>query len=185
MSEPISYKAEYESLKMNLSDTISTQVRVGGRIYRDGQGRERNEEDLEVDSGVITLAEIYSWPERTLYTLNVTERVVLSVESLTEVKLLAGTWALKDGLAVAVPNSPPAESNRIGSKEIEGLLCDGYILNFASNVSAEVWYSQALNAQIYLRILAPDQEITWKLFAIFQTEPDRELFEIPSDYRYQ
>jgi len=179
------YKAEYESLKVSLSQTTSNQVKTRGRIYRDSQGRERNEDDLEVDSGIITFADIYNWPEQTLYMLNVTERVVLSVESLAEVKLLAKTWALKDGVTVAIPNSPPAGIGGIGSKEINGLICDGYILNFASNVNGEVWYSRALSIQIHLRILAPDQEISYQLLAISQTEPDKGLFEIPSDYRHR
>jgi hypothetical protein len=185
VAEPSPYQAEYECLKKCLSNTVSNPVRTKGRVYRDSRGRERNEDDLEVDSGIITFAEVYNWPERTLYTLNVTERVVLSVESLTEVRLLVKTWALKDGVAVAVPNSPPTGIGEIGSKEINGLICDGYILNFASNVNAEVWYSRALNIQIHLRILAPDQEIIHQLFAISQTEPEKALFEIPSDYRHR
>lgn len=185
MPELIPYVAKYESLKMSVSNAILNQTIARGRIYRDSQGRERNEDDLEVDSSIITLAEVYNWPEQALYTLNVTERIVLSVESLTEVKLLAKTWALNNGLAVAIPNFPPVGSDKIGSKEIEGLLCDGYILTFASNVNAEAWYSQMLDVLIFLKISAPGQEIIWKLYAISQTDPGRELFELPSDYRHQ
>lgn len=88
----------------------------------------------------------------------------------------------------------PGASESLGQQMIEGVLCDGKrtILTIPANsigndlpinIVSEEWYSPELQVLVLTKHSDPRSgETTYRLTNLNRSEPDRILFEVPSDY---
>ena len=81
-----------------------------------------------------------------------------------------------------LPNQRTAEEEKLGSKEIEGLVCDGYRSDLKAGGSIETWVSRELGLVVLLSVSAPTGDLLLQVTEIVSEEPEISLFEIPDDY---
>jgi hypothetical protein len=170
------FKADYEQVvtKKAPNGPASQQLKTG-TICRDSEGRSRNEISQEIAPGVsLRIAVIFDPSSRTLYVLEEQSKTVTEMH-MPEV-------------AAAVSPEPGLQARRelrsqdLGEKQIEGLVCQGRRIEQGDSV-VEYWYSPELMKVLFEKRVSDYEESTSRLFNIRRIEPDRELFNVPADYK--
>jgi len=148
---------------------------VPGKLYRDSSGRIRIDYWVEIGSETFCIfRKIYDPSQNAVFVLNDTKRTTLVMRHP------AGSQPTVIGLMGTFRNlGANLKYEALGSREIEGLLCQGHRLGAA----AEYWISEELGG---IPILATeDGEVRMRIFDIVLTEPDPAVFVIPADYEIQ
>ncbi|RPI20466.1 MAG: hypothetical protein EHM61_26985 [Acidobacteria bacterium] len=115
---------------------------------------------------------IYDPAQNAMFVLNDSKRTMLILRHP------AGPPAAVIGLfPIGKPGTDPKQEE-LGSREIEGLLCQGYRFGVA-----EWWIAEELGGIPILAIV--DGEVRMRICDIVRTEPDPGLFAIPADYKIQ
>lgn len=169
--------------------TVTTQSR--GAIYRDAAGRARREQPLETVGGFSLgdaaqkLIFITDANEGTQYFLDANRKTARRIP-------LAGNRPL--------PSAPDAEEGKtesLGKKILEGITVEGTRATIdipagkigndkALQVITERWYSPDLQIVVMTRHVDPlIGEQIFRLTNIRRSEPPRELFAVPNDYRIE
>lgn len=180
-----------------LSDGRRHVRRMTSIIYRDSEGRTRNEwwNDRK-PADAARPAVIYDAVTGASYILNKRERLALqlpfSVKDATQRKV-----------KVVTPQSPPDDITKVlgetieplGTKSIEGVTAEGVRVTTTirgtetdgkapAKVIYERWYSQELRRNVLIKVIDPRfGEATYQLTKIDRSEPARDLFIIPADYK--
>lgn len=179
-----------------LSDGRRFVRRMTASIYRDSAGRTRHEWGNDKKTvGAVPVPMIYDAVTGATYFLN----TVNHQASL----LPPGKGAVLGQPKVITPQSPPENITQVlgeiieplGTKNIEGVVAEGVRVTTtirgtevsgqpSGKVIYERWYSQELRRSILIKIIDPRfGEATYQLTKIDRSEPARELFVIPADYK--
>ncbi len=183
----------------------TTQLFIDGRrfvrrraasVYRDSEGRTRQEWGNETKtSGEARAPMIYDAVTGAIYFLN----AVNHQASL----LPPGKGVVLQQPKVITPQSPPENITQVlgetieplGTKNIEGVAVEGVRVTTTirgtevsgqppGKVIYERWYSQELRRSILIKVIDPRfGEASYRLTKIDRSEPARELFVIPADYK--
>ena len=181
--ECVAFEAHYESLKKLLSGEVTQPKR--GRLYRDSKCRERREDYFDDTPGkAVTFVDIDDPVTHTSCTFCIEAKTILCNDPLPSEGFGVWTFDFASGPGIGLPLAPPDRPPDFEPKQIEGLLCNGYLLRMSQERIVEYWYSIDLNQLILVRIQSEEGEFTWRLFKIRLTEPDKSLFIVPSDYKY-
>jgi hypothetical protein len=179
-----------------LSDGSPLVRRTTTSIYRDSEGRTRNEWGNGTKiAGTSRVPIIYDAVTGAIYFLNpVNQRAS---------QLPAGQDAALRQAKVITPQSPPEKITQVlgeiieplGTRVIEGVEAEGVRVTTTirgSGVSGqqpakviyERWYSQALRRNVLIKCTDPRfGEAVYRLTRIDRNEPGRELFVIPAEYK--
>lgn len=188
-NQPFSAETVIEDTR-RLFDGSTVTKRSAGAVYRDGSGRTRREQPLELVGGFSVvgtdnkpqmLVFINDFGAQTQYFLDVNNKV-------------ARRQPLGGG--VPEPATPPdAQTESLGSKAIEGVACEGTRISFEIPVGhlgndrpikvvTENWFSPELQMLVFSRHLDPlSGEHVFKLVNIRRSEPAAALFSVPAGYR--
>jgi len=144
-----------------------------GKLYRDSSGRIRIDHYVEIGSQTLCLfRKIYDPAQNAMFVLNDTSKTILILRHPP------GTPATVIGFVPIGDQGPNPRQEALGSREIEGLLIQGYRLG-----ATEYWISEELGG---IPILATeDDEVRMRICDIMLTEPDPGLFDIPAGYTIQ
>ena len=176
-----------------LYDGTTVRKQLKGAFYRDGAGRTRREQPLEMVGGVSiagsdgkpqTLVFINDFAAHTQYFLDTNNKI-----------------ANKHGIAGNAPGEPmtPPDSRTesLGSKTIEGVQTEGTRVTFEIppgqlgndkpiQVVTENWFSPELQMIVLSKHLDPlAGEHVFKLVNIKRAEPSADLFSVPAGYRVE
>jgi hypothetical protein len=171
------FQAQYEQvyIRKQLNGHI-LEEKITGTVSRDPHGRERTEEWIESESGEpLGTVLVYDPVDRMRYIVDVKSNSVLDKYVTPDGSVRAQTWGLGES-RVAIPLTPPERQPDLGSKEIEGLLCEGYQTKGPGEAVSEYWFSRDLNQVMFVLITGENEKHLWRLFNIHQTEPDSQLF---------
>jgi hypothetical protein len=180
-----------------LSDGRRFTRRMTASIYRDSEGRLRHEWGNETKTiGATRVPMLYDAVTGGIYFIDMGKRMAVQVAAPVKDPTFRQA-------KVITPQSPPENITKVlgetieplGTKTIEGVEAEGVRVTTtirgteASNqppakVIYERWYSQELRRSILINVADPRfGEATYRLIKIERTEPSRELFIIPSDYK--
>lgn len=177
------FEAHYEGLK-KLSSGNVVQIK-SGILYRDSKCRQRTEDRLEVAPGeVVTFVDIDNPVEQTSHTLCIESKTIFYKSVLSSEEFSVWIFNVGGGPDIGLPLVPPQHPPDFEPRQIEGLLCHGYLLRVSPGYVIEYWYSVDLNYLILVRIPSDEGEYTWRLFNIRLAQPSNSLFTIPLDYKY-
>ena len=190
--QPFSAETVMEDTRRLYDGTTVTKENRGA-FYRDGAGRTRREQPLEMVGGVNisgsngkpqTLVFINDFAAHTQYFLDMNNKI-----------------ARKHGIGGNPPGEPGAppdsKSESLGTKAIEGVQVEGTRVTFeiqpgqlgndkAIQVVTENWFSPELQMMVMSRHLDPlAGEHIFKLVNIKRTEPSADLFTVPSGFRIE
>jgi hypothetical protein len=173
----IPFSARYEQIVVEPldGDYCVRQVRWG-TIYRDRDGRIRNEVEKNMGEGNRThTAEIYDPVGRCFYLLD------LNANTLRSVRLPARKRS-KEGYTRAAFNaadSAPIED--LGEREVEGITCRGKRIVRPDEVT-ESWYSGELRQVVLKETMKGEHwRQTYRLYSISLEEPEPSLFLVNND----
>jgi hypothetical protein len=180
-----------------LSDGRSLVRRRTTSIYRDSEGRTRSEwGNATKAEGVARVPIIYDAVTGEIYFLNhPNRRATRFPSSITD--------ATPRLARIITPQSPPEKIANVlgevieplGTKMIEGVEAEGVRVTttirgtetsgqLPAKVIYERWYSQALRRNVLIKCTDPRfGEAVYRLTKIDRTEPKRELFVIPAEYK--
>ncbi len=179
----ISFEADYESLKKLQSGEVMQPKK--GRLYRDSKCRERREDYFDGTPGkAVTFVDIDDPVTHTSCTFCIEAKTIFCNDPLPSEGFGVQTFDFATGPGISLPLVPPEHPPDFDPKQIEGLLCHGYLLRVSPERIVEYWYSVDLNQLILVKIQSEEGEYTWRLLNIRLTEPDKSLFTVPSDYKY-
>ena len=187
---PYSAEAVNETIQV-LSDGNRIVDRHTTKVYRDGQGRERRETgDIVMISDPVA---------QTSYTLNTAEKTVSKTTTNGRKFVFTSgpnsTRVVTAGRGSVLPRTGSGPVQALGSRVIEGVpatgtrsvttIPAGQIGNEKPiEVVDEEWYSGELQLIVMTRHADPRSgETTYKLTNIKRADPQRSLFEAPSDYK--
>ncbi len=143
------------------------------KLYRDSSGRIRIDHFIQIGSEAFCMyRKIYDPAQNAMFVLNDSKKTVLILRHPP------GPPAAVIGLFPIGNPGPDPKPEKLGSREIEGLLCEGHRFGVA-----ECWTSGELGGIPILAIV--DGEVRMKICDILLTEPDPGLFAIPPDYEIQ
>jgi ankyrin repeat protein len=175
------FQAQFEMRRLQKQPRDDAPDNMTGLIYRDSEGRERMEEHIEAQPGLtLKFVHISDPVEKMTYTLEAASKTILRKEPLSERGF--SMWAVDD-IGLMLPNAPPKTHPDLGSKEIEGLTCDGYQIKVKEGASVEYWFSRDLNQLVLAKAVSESGESTWRYFNFRFVEPNSSLFTVPADYK--
>jgi len=152
------FEAEFEISVLPIQADTPTRVRVSGKMYRSSDGHKRIEQG---EDRVL----IYDPTARTYYVIFSSARTVRVLER---------------GFGPVEPSSLFNKEPEPGN-EIEGIPC--VVGKFSSPGGAyEIWASPDLQEILLEKLTNGKEERVTRLYNIKRTEPDPDLFKIPSDY---
>lgn len=188
--KPFSAESVFEDTRRLYDGTTATK-QMKGAIYRDGAGRTRREQPLEMiggfnvvgpDNKPQTMVFINDFATKTQYFLDANNKI-----------------AHKNRLGVGpMPDPPPpkdAKRESLGTKVIEGVSCEGTRESFEIPAGqfgndkplqayTETWFSAELGIMIMSRHIDPlGGEHVFRLVNIKKGEPSADLFTVPSEYK--
>ena len=182
-TECIPFEAHCESIKKLSSGDITQPKR--GMLYRDSKSRERREDQLEGAPGeAVTFVDIDDPVTHTSCTFCIEAKTIFCNNPLPPEGFGVWTFDFATGPGIGLPLVPPERPPDFEPKQIEGFLCQGYLLRVSPERIVEYWYSVDLNQLILVKIQSEEVEYTWRLLNIRLTEPDKSLFTVPLDYKY-
>jgi hypothetical protein len=187
---PFSAETVMENTR-RLFDGSTVTAQNKGAIYRDSAGRTRREQPLETIGGFSLGGEA----QKLIFITDANEGIQYFLDSNRKT-------ARKIPLNGNRPPQPPAEldagkTESLGTKTLEGVNVEGTrtIIEIPAGklgndkplqVVTERWYSSELQTIVMTRHLDPlSGEQIFRLTNIKRTEPARELFDVPSDYRIE
>jgi hypothetical protein len=219
MGEPVQdapYSAEIVTeVTQEFADGNRIERRTTSMVARDGRGRVRREQQLAaigpvLPDGDVRMVTINDPVARVHYSLDPMGKVAMRTRPP------ASSGAPKD-FTVALPPPPPGaigaratmmferhvtaspsenvRSEKLGSKEIEGVVAEGSKTTMtipagaignvrAIEITSERWYSPELRVVVYSRRSDPRfGETTYRLTNVVRAEPDPTLFQVPADYK--
>jgi DUF4097 and DUF4098 domain-containing protein YvlB len=180
-----------------LSDGRRFERRMAASVYRDSEGRTRHEWGNETKSSVgFRVPMIYDAVTGGIYFLDSSKRLAALLSP--PVKDAASRKA-----RIITPQSPLENITQVlgetieplGTKSIEGVMAEGVRVTTTirgtetsgqppAKVIYERWYSQELRRNILIKVIDPRfGEASYRLTKIDRSEPARELFIVPSDYK--
>ena len=171
--------------------TVTKQNR--GAFYRDGAGRTRREQPLEMVGGV-SIAGSDGKPQKLVFINDFVGHTQYFLDMNSKVARKHGIG----GNPPREPGTPPdSKSESLGTKTIEGVQAEGTRVTFeiprgqigndkAIQVVTENWFSPELQMMVMSRHLDPlAGEHIFKLVNIKRTEPSVDLFTVPSGFRIE
>ena len=192
--QPFSAQTVIEDTR-RLYDGSTVTKTVNGAIYRDGAGRTRREQPLEMVGGVQvsgangqpqTLVFINNFPDRTQTFLDINNKIARTNPIRGDVAPPAGPAGPKD-----------AKTESLGTKTIEGVQAEGTRTTFEIpagdlgndkpiEVVTETWYSPELQVIVMSRHIDPIAgEHIFRLTNIKRAEPPPDLFTVPAGFRVE
>ena len=117
-------------------------------------------------------------------TFCIESKIIFHKDAMPSEGFRVWTFDFATGPGIGLPLVPPERPPDFEPKQIEGLLCHGYLLRVSQERIVEYWYSVDLNQLILVKIQSEEGEYTWRLINIRLTEPDESLFTVPLDYKY-
>jgi hypothetical protein len=173
---------------------------VGGRLYRDSQGRTRTERRLSPDSANQTLmVEIVDPAAGVRYALDAQNKVAHR-SALAPLPGGAGKTAASGGAVSDSAAPQPAIAQQqsslepLGMRMMDGVVAEGkrilttILPGPESNdrlvvVATEMWVSRELGITLASRVSDPRMgEVTYRVGNVTLGEPDARLFQAPEDY---
>ena len=171
--------------------TVTKQNR--GAFYRDGAGRTRREQPLEMVGGV-SIAGTDGKPQMLVFINDFAAHTQYFLDPNNKVARKHGIG----GNPPEEPGMPPnAKTESLGTKTIEGVQVEGTRVTFEIppgqlgndkpiQVVTENWFSPELQMMVMSRHLDPVAgEHVFKLVNIKRAEPSADLFAVPSGYRVE
>jgi len=191
--QPFSAETLIEDTKRLFDGTTATKRRSGA-IYRDGEGRTRRDQPLEMIGGV-NIVGSDNKPQMLVFINNFDSQIQIFLDLPNKV---ARKTPLPTGPGPLEPKGPQnAKIDSLGSKVLEGVSVDGTRESFeipigqigngkAMQVVIEKWFSKELQVLVYSRHLDPVAgEHIFRLINIKRVEPSPEIFAIPSGFRVE
>ncbi len=156
------FQAKYE--RIDREGQTSRRIK-GGAVYRDSFGRSRREFiQVAPETGMIEII-IDNPVEKCSY--------ILDEESKT---------AFPIPLEDSVDEEPQFTGEDIGHCLIEGFQCRGYRMNLSDGSVMEYWVADDLLEILYATHKNGETESTVRHFDIRRSEPQANMFAVPSDY---
>lgn len=179
-----------------LTDGTHITRKTTGAIYRDGEGRTRNEQTL---GAVGSFAATGDSRKRTFIHDPVAGvQYVLDTTARTAEKMKARTGpppgVASNRVSPAAKERPDVKTESLGTQTIEGVQAEGTRRTFTIpagkfgndqpiQIVSESWYSPDLQTIVMSKHSDPRMgEHTYKLTSINRSEPAKSLFEVPADY---
>jgi len=172
--------------------TVTKQNR--GAIYRDGEGRTRREQPLEMVGGIGIVGKDNK-PQMLVFINDFATRTQIFLDANNK---LARKGRIGGGAGPQGPGEPKdAKTESLGTKTIDGVSVEGTRVTFEipagqigndkpMQVVSERWFSPDLQVLVMSRHLDPlSGEHVFKLVNIKRAEPAADLFSIPSGYRVE
>ena len=191
--QPFSAETVIEDTKRLFDGTTATKRRSGA-IYRDGEGRTRREQPLEMVGGV-NIVGSDNKPQMLVFINDFGARSQIFLDIPGKV---ARKTPLPNGIGPFEPRGPEnAKVESIGTKTIEGVTVEGTRESFEIPVGQigndkpmlvliEKWFSKELQILVQSRHIDPVAgEHVFKLVNIKRAEPAADLFAVPSGYRVE
>ncbi|MFM9905285.1 MAG: hypothetical protein ACKVQJ_12025 [Pyrinomonadaceae bacterium] len=191
-SQPFSAETVIEDTR-RLYDGTTVTKQSRGAFYRDGAGRTRREQPLEMVGGFNIaggdgkpqmLVFINDFDANTQYFLDINNKV-------------ARTHSLGHNPPPETHSPPDAKTESLGTKMIEGVQAEGTRVTFEIpagqigngqpiQVVSESWFSTELQMVVLSRHLDPlAGEHLFKLVNIKRSEPSADLFSVPPGFRIE
>lgn len=215
MGEPVQnapYSAEIVTeVTQEFSDGNRIERRTTSTVARDGRGRVRREQQLAAIGPVLPDSEVR------MVTINdPVARVHYSLDPMRKAAIrnrppgqpratalppppptdaMGAVGMVTFSHHVEVPSPQDVRSEKLGSKEIEGVAAEGSRTTMtipagaignvrAIEITSERWYSPELRVVVYSRRSDPRfGDTTYRLTNIIRAEPDPALFQVPPDYK--
>ena len=190
--QPFSAETLIEDTRRLYDGTTVTKQNKGA-FYRDGAGRTRREQPLEMVGGV-SIAGIDGKPQMLVFMNDFATHTQYFLDPNNKVARKHGIGGNPPG----EPGTPPyAKSESLGTKTIEGVQTEGTRITFEIppgqlgndkpiQVVTENWFSPELQMIVLSRHLDPVAgEHVFKLVNIKRAEPSADLFTVPSGYRVE
>ncbi len=168
--------------------TVTKQVR--GATFRDGEGRTRREQPLEMVGGINVVGSDNK-PQMLVFINDFVNNAQIFLDVNNKV---ARKSALTSGLAPEPGQPRDAKTESLGTKMIEGVSVEGTRVTFdipvgqigndkPIQVVSERWYSPELQVLVMSKHLDPIAgEHVFKLVNIKRSEPSNDLFGVPAGY---
>jgi hypothetical protein len=208
---PYSANRESSEVQLRIDGTHIPKPKNISRIYRDSQGRTRDERGCgpASDDQEATVVIIRDPVAGVGYVLEMRNRIAhrFSSESEGKPSTASGVSSSVSGTFTATVTDHPSSSDSLktgpieesseplGTQTIEGLSAEGtrttYIIpadtqkdNKEIRVVSETWHSSELNTMILRKSMDPRfGEMTWRLIDINLAEPDPSLFKVPAGFK--
>lgn len=190
--QPFSSETVIEDTR-RLYDGTTVTKKLSGAFYRDGAGRTRREQPLEMVGGV-SIAGTDGKPQMLVFINDFAAHTQYFLDPNNKVARKHGIG----GNPPAEPGAPPnAKTESLGTKTIEGVQVEGTRVTFeippgqlgndkAIQVVTENWFSSELQMIVMSRHLDPVAgEHVFRLVNIKRAEPPADLFTVPSGYRIE
>ena len=191
--QPFSAEIVIEDTR-RLYDGTSVTKQNHGAIYRDGAGRTRREQPLEMVGGV-NIVGTDNKPQTLVFINDVAAKSQTFLDLNNKV---ARKNRMGGQPPPPEPNEPPdAKTESLGTKTIDGIKVEGTRVTFEIpsgqlgndkpiQVVSERWFSLELQVLMMSRHLDPlAGEHVFKLTNIKRAEPSADLFAIPSGFRIE
>lgn len=191
--QPFSADIIIEDTRRLFDGSTATKTR-NGVVYRDGEGRTRREQPLEMIAGV-NIVGSDNKPQKLIFINDFTARTQIFLDTnnrIARVNRLGGNSPLRE------PKQPDnAKSESLGTKTIEGIQVEGTRVTFEIPVGelgndkplqvvTESWFSTELQMIVLSRHIDPIAgEHLFKLVNIKRSEPSPELFAIPAGFHIE
>jgi hypothetical protein len=192
--QPFSAQTVFEDTR-RLYDGSTVTRSEHGAIYRDGAGRTRREQPLQMVGGV-QVSGANGQPQMLVFINNFTDRTQIFLDSNNKVARMNPIRG-----DIAPPAGPPqpkdAKTESLGTKTIEGVQAEGTRMTFEIpagdlgndkpiQVVTETWYSPELQVIVLSRHVDPIAgEHVFRLVNIKRAEPSPELFTLPAGFRVE
>ena len=192
--QPFSANTAIEDTR-RLYDGSTVTKTMNGAIYRDGAGRTRREQPLEMVGGV-QIQGGNGQPQMLVFINNFADRTQTFLDMNNKV---ARTNPIRDDVAHPIgPGQPKdAKTESLGTKTIEGIQAEGTRTTFEIpagelgndkpiQVVTETWYSSELQVIVMSRHVDPIAgEHVFRLTNIKRAEPSSDLFTVPPGFRFE
>ncbi|MEW5978917.1 MAG: hypothetical protein AB1898_24245 [Acidobacteriota bacterium] len=178
------FQADFEELHFRQSTQESASA--FGKLYRDSQGRRRRDvtERTSDASHGHQFAVVEDPVAGECYVLDPTSKTVSTVPlNPDELKALGAMTSplscLREGTAGSPWQPTTWREERLETKFIEGVLCEGRLKTSEAGEIRELWSSHDLAETILEKKSSPEGEISYRLFNIRREELDAALFLPP------
>lgn len=183
--KPFQAKSEWVHRKILQSGRDSAVTEIGA-LYRDQEGRERIETHAHGEHGELVkiTADIYDPVANSVCFLDVAAKVILFKDKLSISHFWTLTINIDGRWATALPRGEASgDDERVGSRQVEGLFCDGYRRTESERYAMEYWVSQELKETLLVKLVTETQESTYQLYDVVRGVPDKRLFIVPTDFK--
>jgi len=190
---PFSAETVIEDTK-RLYDGTTVTKRRGGAIYRDGEGRTRREQPLEM-VGVVNIVGSDNKPQILVFINDFAARPQIFID--LDNKIARKTFLPNIGPPFEPRLPGNARIENLGTKTIEGVSVEGTRETIEipagslgndkpMQVLHEKWFSKELQVLVMSRHIDPVAgEHIFKLVNIMRAEPDPQVFAVPTGFRIE